>query len=91
MSKVLKKRLAELEARAGSTPEVKRVIILVSFVEPNGSCEADRAEAKGQVWHREPNETLEQFEDRVIAEMRKGGSFPKVVIFWPRKSDRLAE
>ena len=83
------RRLARLEEKAGTNLEAPRQVIAVTYVKPNGPCDSYRAEADGQVWHREPSETLEEFKERVLAEVRardaavraRDGSL-KVVYFW---------
>jgi hypothetical protein len=84
---LLQRRLARLEAKSGIGADPPPLIIL-RVVKPNGQfggepCEADRAEADGQVWRREPGETSQDFEDRVIANLPKRQHFAARVIFYP--------
>ena len=91
----MERRLARLETKARLNSDTSPQIIVVSFVKPNGQyggrpCDSYRAEADGHVWHREPSETLEEFEERVVTAVRardaavraRDGSL-KVVHFWP--------
>ena len=91
----LERRLARLEAKARTNPEAPRQVLVVRFVKPNGQyggqpCDSYHAEADGQVWHREPSETLEEFEERVLAAVRASAAAVrardvslKVVYFCP--------
>ena len=91
----LERRLARLETKARVNSDTSPQVIVVSFVKPNGQyggqpCDSYRAEADGPAWHREASETLEEFEERVLAAVRardeavraRNGSL-KVVFFWP--------
>ena len=91
----LERRLARLETKAWVNSDTSPQVIVVSFVKPNGQhggqpCDSYRAEADGQVWDREPNEKLEEFEERVLAAVRvrdaamrpRGGSLT-LVLFRP--------
>jgi hypothetical protein len=82
----LKRRLERLEVKSGTGAEPPQLII-VSFVKSNGQfggepCEVARAEAGEQVWTLEPGETSQDFECRVIADVRTHRSFARFVMFF---------
>jgi len=86
---LLQRRLTRLEAQAGMNAEPPPLVI-VSYVEPNGQfggapCESDRAEANGHAWRREPGETSQDFESRVIANLPKREHLPTILTFSPSK------
>jgi len=80
-------RLATLEAKSGIGADPS-LLIIWRIAEPNGQfgrerCEADSAEADGQVWRREPGETSQDFENRVTANLPKREHFATRVTFYP--------
>jgi hypothetical protein len=91
MSKALRRRLAKLEART-NVPATKPVILLRRFVKATGTfggelCDSDRAEADGEVWIRNSGESMEEFENRVVADLskRETSAFGIRVLFLPRE------
>jgi hypothetical protein len=88
----------DLETRAG-VDLVSRPTFAVMFVEPNGQfggkrCHCDRASASGGngVWHREQDETQDDFIQRVMVHVPKGnGPSLSVVIFWPADDPCLGQ
>ena len=83
------RRLTELESRAAINNEPSP-IIAVEFVEPNGRfggrerCSDRASELMGElVWDRRTDETQEQFQRRVTADVpqRKGPNCT-VIVFW---------
>jgi hypothetical protein len=80
----LQSRLTDLEDRAGINAEPFGAFF-VAFVDRDGPCHCDWAsELDGSVaWHREQDETQEEFKQRVMADAPKGsGQSFTVVIFW---------
>jgi hypothetical protein len=72
MRKTLQRRVAHLERRAGinADPGVLPIMIGIVGVNDPKPWEPTGAEADGRVWCREPGETGEDFESRVIADAR---------------------
>ena len=72
-----RRRLALIEQKA--SPVSPPPVISVHFA----GCPATRAEALngGRIWHREPNEATEDFEERVRADLPQRSAVPWVVIF----------
>src|SRR5262245_5687588 len=86
----LQHRLVDLEHTVGLIPE-KPKPIAIWFVKPNGTyggerCHSDRAEADNLVWHRRTAETQDEFERRVMADLRKSGVPFSFVLFTPSSS-----
>ena len=89
MSRALGNRLRRIEATrgVGAGSESPRSIV-VRFVRSTGEyggevCRTDRAEAAGRVWHREPGESEEAFEARVLAELDEHGVGSVLVVMHP--------
>ena len=84
----LQQRLAKLETR---TPDIFQITVKVTFVRPNGKFGGDsdsfRAETGNQVWYREAGESLEEFEDRVLASAHFDNQLNKVAYFYPSEED----
>jgi hypothetical protein len=89
----LQSRLTDLEDRAGINAEPLGAFF-VAFVDRDGPCHSDRAsELDGSVvWHREQDETQEDFKQRVMADAPKGsGQSFSVVIFWTADDQGIAD
>jgi hypothetical protein len=72
--KVIERRLAKLEAASALT--VRMPVIFISLVPSERDLPAT-ATVGGRVWHRQPDEPQEAFQNRVAAEarpMRPGGA-----------------
>jgi hypothetical protein len=66
-------------------------LVILHCVEPNGQfggaqCQSDSAQVNGKVWQREPGETPQDFEERVIASLPSARQFPTVVAFFPSEN-----
>jgi hypothetical protein len=94
MRKTLQRRLAHLESLAhlerraeiNVGPSRPFLIRFVATSDPE-PWEPTRAEACGRVWHREPGETVEDFENRVIADARNHDPLVSVIYFDCAKED----
>ena len=66
----LQKRLTELEARAGISAQAAEPMALL-FVDGNGKFRADKARelGSGRIWPRKQDEHIDDFVDRVMAEI----------------------
>ena len=84
----LQRRLARLETR---TPDIFQITVKVTFVRPNGEFGGDsdsfRAKTGSQIWYRETGESLEEFENRVLASGRFDNELIKVAYFYPGEED----
>jgi hypothetical protein len=92
MSKALRRRLAKLEARTNVRPRKPMILIrrIIKSVGAFGEVlyyESDRAEANGEVWIRNSGESMEEFENRVVADLskRETSAFGIRVLFLPRE------
>ena len=89
MRRALASRLRRIKAARGVAAGSKPLApLVVRFVQPTGEfggevCRTDRAEAVGRVWHREPGESQEAFEARVLAELAEHGTGPFQVMMYP--------
>jgi hypothetical protein len=77
----ISRRLKQLEQKARI--HEAHPVIFVSFVSPGQPHQSSRAECDDQAWERIPRETEEDFEQRVVENLRRHKDRPTVVIFHP--------
>ena len=88
--KLLQQRLSRLKwIRSEQPPSIICTLTMVGGTAETGPIEeyCDCAEVDGQVWHRQPDETLANFKDRVKAELSPDAPFTLIAIFQEKNPD----
>jgi hypothetical protein len=90
----ISRRLKRLEEKSNISAS-PGPLIAVRFVSPGGrSSPPNRAECGDQVWEREPQETVQDFERRVLENIQRHEDGATVVIFFPEnrtEDERMSE
>ena len=90
-SRSIARRLAKLEKRLGiNTSKPVKTLYEMNLMLSTERCECHVAQAAGHNWQRRPDESMQEFEKRVITDLnRKYHGMANYVLFYPADSPTL--